>query len=288
MSTVSIWNELHRRAQQQKAALHSSGDAYWNNPVNVNRFAKRMRKSADNGVLQQILDMGIEKGASVLDIGAGPGSLAVPLAKSGSFVTAVEPSKPMCCALLSYAADEGVEVFQGGVLPVSSSLGAGICLIQNRFEDTADFGLKPADYVVSSYSFLFDDGESAVLRMDSLALSQVHIFWFMIPTSKALGNEELWPLLHGEPYAGEPTADLLFEMISELGIDAQMSVLEPKQNRVYSSYESLSADYQSRLLAVTDRQKDIIAGYLKERCIETDAGFVVPGCTQAAHIWWKK
>ncbi len=97
-----MWDEQMARAFRQKRAAGEDNETFWDNPVNVDRYVRRL-KNDDRGRVQNQLDsMNIPSGSSVLDIGAGPGTLSVPLALSGCSVTVVEPSSPMIEGIETY------------------------------------------------------------------------------------------------------------------------------------------------------------------------------------------
>src|SRR5690606_41985940 len=50
----------------------------------------------------------LEPGSRILDIGAGPGTLAIPLAGIAAHVTAVEPAAGMAEVMAEYAEEKGV------------------------------------------------------------------------------------------------------------------------------------------------------------------------------------
>jgi SAM-dependent methyltransferase len=67
----------------------------------------------------------LKPGAPVLDLGCGPGSLAVPLAKAGLKVTAADPEPEMLAAAEAAAAAAGVELtlWQGGSYDLKPDMG---------------------------------------------------------------------------------------------------------------------------------------------------------------------
>ena len=82
---------------------------FWSDKENVQRLYLFDKKGRATLVMEQLGGIKIHPGAKVLDIGAGPGTLAVPLARRGCKVTAVEPSPTMVSALRDYQASEQVE-----------------------------------------------------------------------------------------------------------------------------------------------------------------------------------
>ena len=271
MDYISLWDEQHEKARLQKQKLDAKSEDYWNDTKHVARFTEHLNEDRHGRVAWQLSCMNIESGSTVLDIGAGPGTLAVPLAKSGCMVTALEPSAAMREAMQVYRKEAGA--------PEITSVGA-------KWEDAGDVG--KFDYVISSYAFMFGDIRDTVTRINNAAKRAVHIFWFFRSPSVSRGNHDLWPLLYGEEYCHDPTADLLWNVLCQMGIYANITVESRKKNQAFASMEDLYADFEKRMVVKDEAQRKIVRDYVDEKVVETKEGFVVPGYTLAAHIWWKK
>ena len=91
--------------------------------------------------------MNIPKGSRILDIGAEPGTYAVPLAASGCTVTVIEPSPVMREMLEARIKDEKIQ---------------NITIIPKRWEDVQTVELdRPFDVVIASFSLtMMDIGEA--------------------------------------------------------------------------------------------------------------------------------
>lgn len=270
---IRMWDEQIACAFEQKRKAGEDNGSFWDNPVNVERYVRRLQNDDRGRVEKQLSSMAIPKGSSVLDIGAGPGTLSVPLALSGCSVTVVEPSGPMI---------RGMEVYRG--LTNTSP----IRIIQKTWEDASPDEIGKHDVVIASLSLMMANIGDCMKKMDACAESAVHLFWFLLPPSLSRGNSDLWPMLHGEPYNYEPTADILWNVLCQLGIYANLTVESRNTGQAYISVAEMRQDYYTRLLANTDEQKRIVDQYLDERAIKTDQGYVLPGTSKTAHIWWEK
>jgi len=87
---------------RRKERMGEGGGKFWSNQDVVDRFVRNLITGDRSRIEGQIAGMQIPPGSSVLDIGAGPGTLAVPLALAGCRVTVVEPSVPMGEAMEKY------------------------------------------------------------------------------------------------------------------------------------------------------------------------------------------
>ncbi len=119
----------------------------WNSRASTFAYKKRSPYIRD-----LIAKLPLEPGDTVLDMGCGPGTLAVPLARLGHRVTAVDFSPRMLEELRAAAGDAGVEVE------------AVECSWQESWER-----LPQVDVVVASRSFAVDDFDDPVAKMESKA-----------------------------------------------------------------------------------------------------------------------
>ena len=100
-----LWRELSDRFRWPEAR----GSSGWREDRARHFDAASKRKSAERpDPLLDFLLENLEQDYTVLDIGAGTGRFAVPMAKVAREVTAIEPSSSMSAFLLENAAAEGV------------------------------------------------------------------------------------------------------------------------------------------------------------------------------------
>lgn len=275
---ISLWNEQHEAANRQKQ-IQNDGRSFWEDPANIRRFVDRLLNGDRSRIVDQIAAMQIPPGSTVLDIGgAGPGgTLAVPLALAGCDVTVVEPSAGMRAAMKEY------REFSGGAPEIRE--------IPSRWEDAdpAEVG-GTHDVVVASFSLALDDIGPSLKKIDSAAKRSVHLFWFLTPPAWTGGaNFSLWPRLHGSEFAAEPTADLLWNCLCQLGIYPDLTVEGVEKGQRYPTEEEAVADYCRRLYVRDDRQREIVASFVHERIVRTKTGFCIPGgVSKTAHIRWEK
>ena len=270
---IRMWDEQMARAFEQKRLAGEGSERFWDNPVNVDRYVRRLQNDDRGRIHYQLSSMAIQKGSSVLDIGAGPGTLAVPLALSGCLVTTVEPSSFM---------GKGMEAYR------ALTNAPQIREIRKTWEAATPEEIGTYDYVVASRSLMMGNIRDCMLKMDAAANIAVHLFWFLIPPSLSRGNVDLWPLLHGEPYKYEPTADVLWNVLYQLGIYANLTVESSNVGQVFADLNEMRQDYYTRMVAKTDEQKEIVNTYLDEHVVRTEKGYIIPGKSITAHIWWEK
>ena len=268
-----LWDEQHARSLAQKEKMGENRGRFWSSQDVVDRFVKNVISGDRSRIENQIAGMQIPPGSSVLDIGAGPGTLAVPLALMGCRVTTVEPSAPMGAAMEEYRRTVNAP-------PIRE--------IRSRWEDVGPEEAGVHDVVVASRSLIMGDIRNSLLKMDAAARRAVHLYWFISSPHASGGNAELWPALHGEPYYGEANADVLWNVLCQLGIYANVKVDARDRIRRYSGFDEMKQDFYNRSFVKEDWQREIVDAFLLDRAVPDGSGYVVLGSSRTAHIWWEK
>lgn len=268
-----LWDEQYALSLAQKERMGEGGGKFWSNQDVVDRFLQNVLSGDPSRMEKQIAEMHIPPGPSVLDIGAGPGTLAVPLALVGCRVTTVEPSEPMGLAMEKYR-----DMIHAP--PIQE--------IRKCWEDVTPEEAGVHDVVVASRSLIMGDIRNSLLKMDAAARRAVHLYWFLTPPSASGGNEELWPILHGEPYSSEADADILWNALCQIGIYANITVETKDRSQYYSSFSAMQEDYYNRMSVSEEWQRNIVDAFLLDRAVREESGYVVPGVSRTAHIWWEK
>ncbi|HNX16956.1 MAG TPA: class I SAM-dependent methyltransferase [Methanoregula sp.] len=262
--------------QQQRLALLDSrkgeGSSFWNDKKAVRcHFIRDLNEWRDFAETR-IAGMGIKDGSRVLDIGAGTGTLSVPLAFHGCDVTAVEPSAVMGDALLEYQKDQKTKE---------------ITLIRKRWEDVTAGELgEPFDAVISSYSLMVTDIGDAVAKMQQCCRGTVHIFWFLTQPLWAQVNAGVWKQLHDTEFCGEPTSDTLWQVLYEMGIYANLAVEPGCEPAFYPTIEDAVKEFHGRMNCTTPEQYEILRAYFSRTLVKSEKGYYVNGRALGAHLWW--
>ncbi|MEN6611372.1 MAG: class I SAM-dependent methyltransferase [Methanoregulaceae archaeon] len=270
------WREQWRQCKLARMAVPNYGNSskFWGDKKKVHTSYMKGREEGRRTMEKRLEVLNIPDGSRILDIGAGPGPLAVPLAERGCQVTAVEPSPVMREALAEHMKERNVQ---------------NITVIPRRWEEVgpADLG-EPFDVVIASYSLVMLDMGDAVAKMDAVAGGTVHLFWFLTSPGWAQVNRDLWPLLHGGHFPGEPTADWIWQILHEMGIHANLTVEPGVHSPTYASTEEAVQEFLGRLNCTTPAHEEILRSYLEATLLHRDNGYVLPGETFGAHIWWEK
>jgi SAM-dependent methyltransferase len=140
---------------------------------------------------------------SVLDIGAGAGAFALPLAKTVRLVTAIEPSAKQAARLR-----EAAEKAQAGNLVV----------IESPWEDVNLSEIGQHDLVLAAYCFLMED---IAVALETMCLAARRLL-VLVHTAGHDLTEPMRSLLGVEP---GPDYIYLYNMLYQLGYRADITVL---------------------------------------------------------------
>lgn len=272
--TTGTWREQWRQLKLAHCAVPNYGNnkQFWDNKTNVQTVYLKSREKNQHLTEARLKAMAVPDGSRVLDIGAGPGTFAVPLAARGCSVTVVEPSPVMREALAERSAREEI---------------SGIKVIPKRWEDvgTEDLG-QPYDVVIASYSLTMMDIGEAVARMQDCCRGTVHLFWFMASPARAKVNKDLWPRIHGGEFPGEPTADLLWQVLIDMGIYASLTVESRSPPPFYSTFDDAIREFVQRLNCTSPDHEETVKNYLHAVLRQKGEGFELGEGALGAHIWW--
>ena len=215
----------------------------------------------------------IDPSCSVLDIGAGPGTLALPLSRRARQVTAVEPSSAMVKRLEMHIAEEGI---------------SNIRILPKRWEDLSDEEVGEHDLVIASYSLSFLDMREALLKMDRLAKRQVILYWFAGVPSWERIRVDLYPRIFGREHICHPMSDVLYNLLYSLGIYADVHVLEgTKFPRIYESMDEGISELRRALGLNTQEHDGVIREYLERRGRRDGGRVILEDDTAHMRISWR-
>jgi len=271
------WNEIWKQRQElhESSKIPDDPSHDWNRKENAERYDSTSRSEYDERVMTTINALDINKNSRVLDIGAGPGTMAIPLAPLVREVTAVEPGGGMAEVLKNHAEKQGIR---------------NIACVQKRWEDidpTRDLA-APYDIVVASLSLTMNDIREALGKMDDVSSGSVHLFWFVDMPFWEQMYADLWQQLHGNPYHPGPKADCLFGVLYQMGIYADVSMLPLKKEYRFGSRDEMLAFFRKRFNAKTMEQVRIVDDYIQPLIRKQGDEVVICGDSTFAHIWWRK
>jgi len=213
----------------------------------------------------------------VLDIGSGPGTLAIPFAGKVAHVTAVEPAQGMTDVLKEKMAEFGRE---------------NISIVRKCWEDVdvdVEKDLEPPyDVVIASFSLGMQEIRAAIEKMMQASSRYIYLYHFAGPSSWDRQWQELWPLLHGKEYLPGPKSDVLYNVLYQMGIYPNVMTFGLEHNQRYSTLDEAMVALAPQAHAETDEQKALLREYLWETMQEEGGALLMPGSSIRVKMWWEK
>lgn len=243
--TDSNWNEIWKA--QLEAHIRSRGQGeyalMWDTKEKAEKYLRMMDQNPER--VQKILSqLSLSPHFRVLDIGAGPGTLSVPLSGKVEHVTAVEPAVGMAELLKERTQQE---------------TNGNVDIVQKRWEDIdiqKDL-TPPYDVVIASYSLVMPDLKQAIETMQRVCCGEIWLFWMAGSNSWENHMRKLWPIIHGKPFAVPPKADTLFNVLYQMEIYPNVSFTEMGHVKSFSSIEEAVEETRKNLNCSADFDNQI-------------------------------
>ena len=261
------WNLIWKcQVEENRASSPSRESAlrFWN-------MCRKERSRID----QTVWETDISQNSRVLDIGAGPGTLAIPFAQKAEHVTAIEPAEGMCSVMKEKMAEFGL---------------SNIDIVQKRWEDVdiASDLSAPYDVVIASFSLGMKDIQSAVEKMVLASSRYVYLYHFAGPSSWDIQWQILWPRLHGKAYRLGPKSNVLYNVLYQMGIYPNIRSFRLEHNQPYASLDEAMAALVPQAQVESEEQKALLKDYLRGVLKKEDGKLVLPGSSIRVKIWWDK
>ncbi|HEY8742102.1 MAG TPA: class I SAM-dependent methyltransferase [Chloroflexota bacterium] len=268
---VANWQQIVEGRRQRVEALgegNRAGGDFWDRRADQFR---RMSEQHDprHDLLVGMLTEALGSDGTLLDVGAGAGRYALPIAQRGLAVTAVEPSAGMRRNL-----EERVQ--QAGVA-------ANLHVVASTWEDAA---VAPHDVVLASH-ILYPIAD--VVPFIQKLVAHARRAWFLTIRVEPMGGElvPLWQEVRGTSYPMEPTFLDLYNLLFAIGLRPSVR-LRPFAGggQAAGNLDDVIQQVRGRLfLAEDDHQyDDAIRRYVHSNMQERDGQWQWPQQRQEAII----
>ena len=251
---------------------HQDLNTFWDTKA---RAYSRMEKAEGVRRARNIMNLlPIVGETTILDIGSGPGTLTIPLAKTAKRVTAVDPSKEMLHRLKENAEQARLD---------------NIRTIQKKWEDVQlHRDVEKHDIVIASYALAMPNLREALIKMDQATGRAVYLYWYADDLSNSVYSD-LWPVLfNGERYVHFPDYVYVINILHRLGIYANTEVVDEISDARFSSLDEAVTYWRENLKIVSPAQTNIIRTYLLENLVEENDAFSLKRKRKMANIFWSK
>jgi SAM-dependent methyltransferase len=268
------WNELWKQQMQLYLdSLDKSQEAYWEKEaaIQFNEFNQQDNWRKGRKIISEL---DVRPGDRVLDIGSGPGSVAIPLSSSVKEILAVEPNRHMVDLLKENISGYHV---------------TNISIVEKLWDDIdvcADLD-APYDIVLSSFSLGVMDLRDSLEKMIAAASRDIYIFWFSGTTWHERDRQFVYESILDKPYHPSPKADIVFNVLYDMGIFPNMASSPGGPTRTFASFDDLRSYFMKKYKIGPDHDSAMLDTYLAGRAARDGDTYVFSESHVRTKIWWQ-
>jgi SAM-dependent methyltransferase len=265
------WGEMWNNAIEGSRWGQRAGmPEFWDERVDW--FEELVQQSDRAGMIMSRIEK--ESNYTVLDIGAGPGTITIPLAKNVKGVTAVEPSSGMLARLKENASKENL---------------ANITYLPKKWEDVEigkDIEAGGHDVVIASHSLVIKDIKDALVKINDAVKRSVYIFIVAGRRNEKEGSS-LWSLFNREKQGLHPDYIYLYNILYQLGIYANVEIIDANHNMQFPDLDAAVQHYK-KWMNVSGADEEKLRLYLSENLVKENDAFWLRHKLRTAMISWRK
>ncbi len=247
------WQLLWKNSRETKS-WKSKNAGEWSQKSAT--FAQRTRHSP---YVRQFLDIvAVDRETTLLDVGCGPGTLAVPFARNVSRVTAIDYSKGMLDQLEAYARDEGVH-----------NITTDQCAWEDNWEEKQ---IGRHDLVIASRSMTLEALEAGIEKLQNHAVSQLVSAERIAPTPY---DPDAFAAI-GRSFSSGPDYIYTMNMLHHLDIHPRIDHIELTAEPFFKDLDEAIQSYRWMFRDLSEEEERKLALFVSSRIIRTgDDGIVI-------------
>jgi SAM-dependent methyltransferase len=234
-------------------------------------YARALARSDYAARVLEVLGPRLGGCGDALDVGAGCGALALPLARRLTGVTALEPAPAMAAALRAGAREAGL---------------GNITVIEAAWGETT---LGAHDVVLCAHVGGLMRGDSPFLReVGRLARRLVVLVRDVrtVPEPDKFFYRELYPALLGRPYRQRRDGDETLAGLRELGVVPETAVISYSSDQPFADLDEACEFFMTYLGLEGPAPRAYLARFLSERLTRRDGELIAPFTKTAVVITW--
>lgn len=262
------WIELRRRAMANKSRRAKSA-ADWDS--RADSFASRVK---DNSYVNLVVDnLPLTPQTTLLDIGSGPGTLALPIARRAAAVTALDFSGRMLELLEERAAEQGISNV------ITKKLAWQ--------DDWQAAGISPHHIALASRSTAVTDLPAALKKLNTFATEAVFLSDRVSPTPFEPGAYEAV----GIEFRPGPDYIYTLNILYNMGIVPDVKILEFDRVKHYVNLEEALTSFLWMFDTLNEEQTTKLSEYVRSISVsEPDGSLTLTRRTPPrwALISWQK
>jgi len=261
------WNQAWR-AGRARTQQRWDGRSFWNG-----RAASFAAHARETGYCRDVLAL-LQPSPdwSVLDVGCGAGTLALPLAPKVKSVTALDISDGMLGILGQRCAELGID----NIRPVLAG-----------WEDDWNAVSVPVhDVVLASRSLFPLDLAAAVNKLQAFARRRVMVVSLV---GDGPYDREIFQAV-GRPLHRGPDFRFVTNYLTQMGIYANVSFIREVEDKTYATLDDALQGMRWMLDGITPKEELLLRNHLELRCVRREGGVALPKpkVTHWAAIWWDR
>ena len=261
------WNYVWQ-VQRARQGSRKRDTRFWDG--RASSFAKAASETAYAD--QFLAIMKPEAHWTVLDMGCGSGTLAVPLAGLVSSITAVDFSTQMLTVIGDRCGKEGI---------------CNVSTVHGRWEDDwENLGIGVHDVAIASRSMVADDLHASILKLNGVARRRVYIVTIVGdgPFDRRVFDAIGRPLNVGPDYIYN------YNLLYQMRILANVAFIEERRNRTFRNHEEAFASMQWIFDNLTRQEEEKLHKYIDAHLVHRFGSWTssYDHVVRWAVIWWEK
>lgn len=259
---IMEWNEEWNRSMSMTSRLRLNDGRFWDEratKVASRAFSEEMTRD-------QLRMIEAASGDRILEIGPGPGRLTIPMARSSSEVTVVDPSCNMLSILQERCRSHGL---------------SNVRMVNSRWEDVDTTRIGRFDKLVSSYSLFMSDVRLQIERMNEVA-KDVYLF---VPAELRI-PVEVQGIMFGGTRVRYTDLEILTNLLLDMGIHPKVQVMEYRMVDGYNTIEE-AIEGLLDLYGADDRTMENVRNYIYKNIINIEGKYLMKGAREVGSICWR-
>ncbi len=262
------WNEVIKNKKNSVTGPVRSGSEFWNR--RAPSFAGHAGKSFYPDSFIKI--MAPEASWTVLDMGCGAGTLAIPLSTKVKHITAVDFSEKMIEILNAEAERRGIK---------------NIATIHSGWaDDWQASGIGSYDVTIASRSLAVDDVKSALVKLNNAARRRVII---STVTGDGPFDRRMFEAL-GRKYNESIDYIYFYNLLYQMGIHASISFITNDNSKTFESHEEACESVKWMFQDMTAAEELSLKNFMEDHLVEVNGRLCLDyrKTSRWAVIWWDK
>jgi 2-polyprenyl-3-methyl-5-hydroxy-6-metoxy-1,4-benzoquinol methylase len=247
------WNQIWRDSQRQRKDKRE-GNAFWNRRAPA--FADHAKKTAYASHFIQLMNP--QPDWSILDIGCGAGTLAIPLNPLVRRITAIDFSDVMIDLLNQKCWEDGITNIDPRVVSWE--------------EDWETAGITEHDVVIASRSLVVEDLQAAISKLIAKARHKVFI---SAPVGDGPFDRRIFEAIGRDMQRG-PDYICLYNLLNQMGIFADVAfVTNETGNKTYSDINEAAEKFRWMIEDLTVEEESLLRTYLECHLVKQPEGWLL-------------